>query len=237
MLSKIKEQMLARPLLIPSAEGPRIGGPGLGGNTMKLSLTIAAAAVALTAGANASAFTPGTPITTMPTQVSGLGGDVKAVFLYYNAADTDVTELTMPALQSLFTNKTAAAGDTVDLGNLSGALQFELMDLTTGLNYLSDTADSANHFHAAFSANYTDFNVGALSGAALASLAGLPNVTFIGWEDHNSAEKGDWDYNDLILAISVDEPIHNPTIPEPLTLSLMGAGLLGAFGLRRKKRA
>jgi len=211
---------------------------------MKFPMTVAAAAIAITASANATAFTPGTPISTMPPPVLGQGGDVKAVFLYFNAADTDTMEISMPILMSLFTNKTTPVGTTVDLGNLSGALQWELSDLSTGHSWFSDTGDGHGYFHAAYSTNYSDFGVGAMDPLAAAAIAGLPNVTLIGWEDHacqspvgsGSCPGVDWDYNDLIFAVSVDV-LHNPPppVPEPLTLSLLGAGLLGAFGLRRKK--
>ncbi|HUO99003.1 MAG TPA: PEP-CTERM sorting domain-containing protein [Rhizomicrobium sp.] len=214
---------------------------------MKFPMMIAAAAIAMTAGANAS-FVPGTPISTMPASLVGTGTDVKAVFIYYNAADTDKMEISMPILMSLFTNKTTPQGTTVDLGSLTGAMQWELKDMATGSSYLSDTADGHGYYHAAYSSIYSDFNVGLMPTASAAALAALPaggNVTFIGWEDHGcqslpgsgSCPGVDWDYNDLIFAVWIESSLHNPGIPEPLTLSLMGAGLLGAFGLRRKKKA
>ncbi len=65
---------------------------------------------------------------------------------------------------------------------------------------------------------------------------GVPNVTQIGWEDRNVADASDWDDNDLIFAFSNTAPAHNPGLPEPLTLSLMSAGLAAAFGLRRLRK-
>ena len=211
---------------------------------MKFPMMVAAAAIALSASAGAVPFTPGTPISTMPAPVNSLGGDVKAVFLYYSAADKDTMEISMPILQSLFTNKTTPVGFTVDLGPLAaGPLQWSLTDVNLSKTYLSDTADGHGFFHAVYTTNYNDFNVGPISSTAAAAIAGLPNVTLIGWEDHGCQAKApacpgvDWDYNDLIFAVSTADVIHNPGIPEPLTLSLVGMGLLGAFGLRRSKKA
>jgi hypothetical protein len=45
---------------------------------------------------------------------------------------------------------------------------------------------------------------------------------------------GDYDYNDFVFAL-IDPPIAG--IPEPLTISLLGAGLLGLGFSRRKARA
>jgi acyl-coenzyme A thioesterase PaaI-like protein len=218
---------------------------GLEDLQMKFPMMVAAAAIALSSSAGAVPFTVGTPISTMPPPVVGLGGDVKAVFMFYSAADKDTMEISMPILQSLFTNKTTPVGTTVDLGNLSGPLQWSLTDVTLGRIYLSDTPDGHGYYHAVSSTNFLDFGVGPLSSTAAAALVGLPNITFVSWEDHGcqslptstSCPGVDWDYNDLIFAVSVADAQHNPGVPEPLTLSLVGMGLLGAFGLRRSKKA
>jgi len=39
----------------------------------------------------------------------------------------------------------------------------------------------------------------------------------------------DWDYNDLSSRFRPRDANHNPGVPEPLTLSLVGMGLLGAL--------
>lgn len=122
----------------------------------------------------------------------------------------------------------------MDLGARSGALTFTLDNISTGLAYDSTNSDSDGNYHAKITTNYADFGVGALPSAAAAVLAGLPGITFIGFEDRQLSGGSDWDYNDLIFAFSNTAPTQNPGVPEPLTLSLIGAGLLGAFRLRRK---
>jgi hypothetical protein len=211
---------------------------------MKFPIMVAAAAIALSTSAGAS-FIPGHPISVLPPPVVALGGDVKAVFLYYKAANKDKMEISMPILMPLFTNKTTAVGTTVDLGNLSGPLQWSLTDVTLNKTYLSDTADGHGFYHAAYASSFSAFNVGPMSLAASNALIGLPNITYIAWEDHgcqslpssHACPGVDWDYNDLIFAVSTADANHNPGVPEPLTLSLVGMGLLGAFGLRRSKKA
>jgi hypothetical protein len=197
-------------------------------------------------------FTPGTPITTAPPTLVALGGDVKAYYIFSDAGNSSWMQLLTPppisATNFVFCNHAtshcAAAnsgGDIVDLGIRSGTLDFELHNESIGTSFLTGTPDANGDYHAVVTTNFSDFalNPTQMAGAAagLAAVASLSNVTFIGWEDHTwNQTTHDWDYNDLIFAFTATKPTHQDS-PEPLTLALVGAGLMGAFGLRRVKKS
>lgn len=182
------------------------------------------------------------PITTPPPTLTA-NGDVKAIYIFANAGDTSFLDETAPtSWTGIFCNHASgsctgnSAGDTVDLGTQSGALVFTLRNISTGMSYTSNMPDAAGDYHAVFSANYSTFGLGTLPSAAAAALSGLSNVTFVAWEDRSAINNSDFDYNDLVFAFSNTKANHGPGVPEPLTLSLMGAGLFGVAGLRFRRK-
>jgi hypothetical protein len=197
------------------------------------------AAAALAAMTSAQAV----PITTPPPALNATG-DVKAIYIFANAGNTSFLDEASPVSWSgIFCNHPSGsctgnmAGDVVDLGNQSGPLRFGLRNVTSGTTYWTDTADPDGNYHAVFSTDYSTFGLGALPADAASALAGLSNVTFVAWEDRDATNGADFDYNDLVFAFSNTAA----SVPEPLTIALAGAGLLGVaglhFALKRRRRS
>src|SRR5258706_3402350 len=189
------------------------------------------------------------PITTPPPVINAVG-DVKAIYVFADAGDTSIlNELTPRAISQIFCNHStagctaASAGDTVNLfpPSQSGPMTFSLANISTGLTFTSNTADSDGNYHARITSNYADFGVGALPGGAssvIAALLGLgSSITYIGFEDRKLGQAdADFDYNDLIFAFA--NTVTTPTIiPEPLTISLFGAGIVGMGWLSRRRKS
>jgi hypothetical protein len=185
------------------------------------------------------------PIKTAPPTLNALG-NVTAVYIFANALDTSVlNEVTPVSFPLIFCNHPTGActgnvaGDTKNLfpPSQTGAMVFSLTDLTSSTTFTSNVADSDGNYHVLITTVFSDFGVGALPGPAATALASLGgSVTYVGWEDKTLAQGSDFDYNDLIFAFANTAAV--TTVPEPLTLSLFGAGVVGAalVGRRRNKK-
>ena len=120
------------------------------------------------------------------------GRDSKAIFAYANAGDTSELTLTGFSGNPIFNNSVNSAGDTVDLGALSGLQQFGLHNQSTSTTFLANVADAAGDYHAFHTTNFADFSVGPLPAATVLAIAaaGATTVTFVGWEDRTGAGFG-----------------------------------------------
>ncbi|HYS45245.1 MAG TPA: PEP-CTERM sorting domain-containing protein [Rhizomicrobium sp.] len=188
------------------------------------------------------------PITTPPPILSAVG-DVKAVFAFADAGDTSIlNEVTPLSINQIFCNHStggctaASPGATVDLGIQAGAMVFSLNDITTGRTFFSNAPDADGNYHALITSNFAAFGVGALPSGASTAIAALiasgNSITYVGFEDHQLGDPtgADFDYNDLIFAFANTVVAPPVGVPEPLTISLFGAGIIGAGWLSRRRK-
>jgi hypothetical protein len=176
------------------------------------------------------------PITSGNESLS-VNGNVTVVFIGSDAGDTSYLSLA-GGLSDIFCNHSTAtctaagAGDTVDLGALFGDLDFTLNDISVPHIYKTSTPDSDGYYYAKVVSNYADLGVFEMPTAAADVIASLTTPTsiikYVAFEDRVG---GDYDYNDFVIAV-IDPPV--PAVPEPATLALVGAGLLGFVRKRRR---
>ena len=199
---------------------------------------LAAAAGLLMSAAAAHAA----PITTPPSGLNAVG-DVTAVYIFADAGDTSILdELTPLSINQIFCNHPTGGcvannpGDQRDLGVQNGAMTFRLDNVSKNDFFTSNTADADGNYHVKVTTNYADFGVGALLPGAQSAIDALiaagKSITYVGWEDLTAGQSSDFDYNDLIFAFAGTQITQ---VPEPVTVSLFGAGLAGAAWMRRRK--
>jgi hypothetical protein len=200
-----------------------------------LSFAAAAAIIAFASSATAA------PITTAPETIVA-NGNVKLVYIGALAGDKSYLSL-VGGPSKIFCNNAmsgcaaSTAGQVAVLGTLSGPLVFTMKD--TSVINLFDTANLASDgfYHANVVSNYADLGIFAEPAgldALISSLSSGPGalVRYVGFEDRLH---GDYDYNDFVFAV-ISTPLQNNPVPEPATLGLLGAGLLG-LRLHRRRRA
>lgn len=202
-------------------------------------------ALALTMGAMAQAA-PLPPATTVGQNLIAGGTSISASFLFADAGDDSDLDVTvnLGAASFLFsnsgavTNNATAVGTTTSFGAAIGdLLTFTLNDKSV-VNSWATGVGSTNVAYLASSDVATieaalGVDLNAAAEAALAGLAVIGPVVVVAFEDR-PLDASDKDFNDLIFAFA---PIFAESVPEPMTLGLLGAGLLGLGAAARRRKA
>jgi hypothetical protein len=187
------------------------------------------------------------------------------VFFYgFSAGDTDMINIFDTTLGTqtgnIFQNQGAGSsspGSSVSIATNNGDnLVVEIINTSTGRDYYSEiggapttTAHGGLFFCAGTTltagcqpgsssdgdqhAYVTSYGGGNIPGTSINPGVG----TFVGMEDLDSTNGGDWDYNDdqFVLTGVTAGTTSIPSVPEPTSIALLGTGILGLAGAVRRK--
>lgn len=145
-------------------------------------------------------------------------------FTFVGRSANDV-DLLINGATTIFNNQTTASGTTFTTVFGPGRYELQLRNNTVPALWSAGTANSDNQVHLVSTTTFSDFALGTTNIAP-----GLNG--YYGWEDRAIPGGALTDYNDLVFTINSTP---TTTVPEPMSLAVLGVGLVGA-GLARMRK-
>lgn len=178
----------------------------------------------------------------IPNQFDSEHGGV-GVLNYTGFADYTVSTGSVDLIGNGFYDAFAGNGLYVDLAGTTG--QFGALTTNTVYGpgtYLVTIGLGGTIYAGVSDGAILSWNTGSiewdLSGLDTASYSFLVTLTSASaFTVADAGKSGNANIGATLFGLSIDPAPGETVVPEPLTLSLMGAGLLGAFGLRRKRKS